>query len=176
MTQPHALDFPLGAIENGNVFAERLEASELECPAGRLCMSADWQEFRRCFDHLSNWALGKAPAPPSAEQGTPPPPSAPLKELLSEWLKTELGCIDCEHRGDPRYTHDAYWMRGAVELFIDKHRAVIDGWQSAELSTALSALQEARDAIADRHKRSDLQQTILIKKIDAALAKGKGEA
>lgn len=52
-----ALDVPMGAIENGRVFAERLETTGLECPAGDLRMCSDWQEFRRCFDFLAEWAI-----------------------------------------------------------------------------------------------------------------------
>ncbi len=50
-------DFPMGAIENGRVFADRLEQTGLECPAGDLRMCSDWTEFRRCFEWLANWAL-----------------------------------------------------------------------------------------------------------------------
>lgn len=52
-----ALDVPLGAIENGRAFADRLETTGLECPAGDLRMCSDWQEFRRCFDFLAEWAI-----------------------------------------------------------------------------------------------------------------------
>ena len=51
---------PTGAIENGRVFAERIEATGFECEAGRLSFSSDWQEFRRCFEHLAEWATNSA--------------------------------------------------------------------------------------------------------------------
>lgn len=50
-------DVPMGAIENGRVFADRLEAYPFECEAGNLNMCSDWQELRRCFEHLSEWAM-----------------------------------------------------------------------------------------------------------------------
>lgn len=52
--------FPMGAIENGRAFADRLEMTGLECPAGDIRMCSDWQEFRRCFDWLAQWALDHA--------------------------------------------------------------------------------------------------------------------
>ena len=50
-------EVPLGAIENGRAFADRLEAYPFECQAGNLNMCSDWQELRRCFEHLSEWAM-----------------------------------------------------------------------------------------------------------------------
>ncbi|MWM81285.1 DUF4752 domain-containing protein [Escherichia coli] len=50
-------DIPLGAIENGRAFAERLENYQFECEGGNLNMCSDWQEFRRCFEYLSEWAM-----------------------------------------------------------------------------------------------------------------------
>lgn len=54
-----ATDFPAGAIHNGRVHAERLEATGLECDAGSLQLCNDWVEFRRCFEHLAQWAEGQ---------------------------------------------------------------------------------------------------------------------
>ncbi|EHK2925358.1 hypothetical protein QC337_000099 [Escherichia coli] len=48
---------PLGAIENGRAFADRLENYHFECEGGNLNMCSDWQEFRRCFEYLSEWAM-----------------------------------------------------------------------------------------------------------------------
>lgn len=51
-------DVPLGAIENGRAFADRLENHyQFECDGGKLHMCSDWQEFRCCFEHLSEWAM-----------------------------------------------------------------------------------------------------------------------
>lgn len=50
-------DVPLGAIENGSAFADRLENYQFECEGGNLNMCSDWQEFRRCFEHLSEWVM-----------------------------------------------------------------------------------------------------------------------
>ncbi|EPD35919.1 hypothetical protein HMPREF9701_04952 [Delftia acidovorans CCUG 274B] len=52
-------DFPAGAIHNGRVHAGRLEATGLECDAGSLQLCNDWVEFRRCFEHLAQWAEGQ---------------------------------------------------------------------------------------------------------------------
>lgn len=50
-------DIPLGAIENGRAFADRLENYQFECEGGNLNMCSDWQEFRRCFEYLSEWVM-----------------------------------------------------------------------------------------------------------------------
>ncbi len=50
-------DAPLGAIENGRAFADRLENYQFECEGGNLNMCSDWQEFRCCFEYLSEWAM-----------------------------------------------------------------------------------------------------------------------
>lgn len=50
-------DAPLGAIENGRAFADRLENYQFECEGGNLNMCSDWQEFRRCLEYLSEWAM-----------------------------------------------------------------------------------------------------------------------
>ncbi|MFC4727480.1 hypothetical protein [Coralloluteibacterium thermophilus] len=53
-------DVPLGAIENGRAFADRLEVYPFESVGGDLRQCCDWHEFRRCFEHLAQWALGRA--------------------------------------------------------------------------------------------------------------------
>lgn len=50
-------EVPLGAIENGRAFADRLEAYPFECQGGNLSMCSDWQELIRCFEHLAEWAM-----------------------------------------------------------------------------------------------------------------------
>lgn len=58
-----ASDIPLGAIENGRMYVERIEQEGFECEAGRIDMCSDWQELRRCFEHLAGWALSQTAAP-----------------------------------------------------------------------------------------------------------------
>lgn len=60
-------DAPLGAIENGRAFAERLEAYPFECQGGNLNMCSDWQELLRCFEHLSEWAMRGQPETPATD-------------------------------------------------------------------------------------------------------------
>lgn len=50
-------DAPLDAIENGRVFADRLENYQFECEGGNLNMCSDWREFRRCLEYLSEWVM-----------------------------------------------------------------------------------------------------------------------
>ncbi|HHH6630521.1 TPA: hypothetical protein ACP2SW_000466 [Escherichia coli] len=58
---------PLGAIENGRAFAERLEAYPFECQGGNLNMCSDWQELRRCFEYLSEWAMHSQAETPATD-------------------------------------------------------------------------------------------------------------
>ncbi|MCK7169394.1 hypothetical protein [Enterobacter chengduensis] len=60
-------EVPLGAIENGRAFADRLEAYPFECEGGNLNMCSDWQEFRRCFEHLSEWAMHSRSETPATD-------------------------------------------------------------------------------------------------------------
>jgi len=51
------VEIPTGAIVNGAAFADRLERDyQFECQAGPLVNCSDYVEFRRCFDHLAQWA------------------------------------------------------------------------------------------------------------------------
>lgn len=61
------IEVPLGAIENGRAFADRLEAYPFECQGGDLNMCSDWQELRRCFDHLSEWAMHSQQETPATD-------------------------------------------------------------------------------------------------------------
>lgn len=54
--------FPTGAIVNGRVLADRLEAYPFESQGGDLRLCSDWVEFRRCFEHLAEWVGSRAPA------------------------------------------------------------------------------------------------------------------
>jgi Lar family restriction alleviation protein len=54
--QPH--DFPMGAIENGKAFIERLEANYRFEDDGRpLARNAEWDELKRCFDYMADYLL-----------------------------------------------------------------------------------------------------------------------
>ncbi|ELZ5576463.1 hypothetical protein U0H08_002137 [Escherichia coli] len=58
---------PLGAIENGRAFADRLENYQFECEGGNLNMCSDWQEFRRCFEYLSEWVMHSQTEQPATD-------------------------------------------------------------------------------------------------------------
>ncbi|KVP90738.1 hypothetical protein WJ95_09550 [Burkholderia ubonensis] len=39
-------------------------------------------------------------------------PAAPADEhSVFDWLRNQISAVDCWHRGDPSYEHDAYWMK-----------------------------------------------------------------
>jgi hypothetical protein len=75
---------------------------------------------RQAVDEAVKILEASAPKAPQQVSNTP------QDDPLSGWLVTEISAIDCEYRGDPSYTHDAYWMREAVIGFIEKHKSVID--------------------------------------------------
>jgi len=56
-TEQQPIEIPVGAIENGRAFAERLEMYGFECEGGNILNCSDWQEFRQCFNHLAEWAF-----------------------------------------------------------------------------------------------------------------------
>ena len=56
-TEQQPIEIPVGAIENGMAFAERLEMYGFECEGGNILNCSDWQEFRQCFNHLAEWAF-----------------------------------------------------------------------------------------------------------------------
>ncbi|MEB7290529.1 hypothetical protein NEN27_02955 [Escherichia coli] len=70
---------PLGAIENGRAFADRLENYQFECEGGNLNMCSDWQEFRRCFEYLSEWVMHSQTEHPATD--------AFLAELLAHGVE-----------------------------------------------------------------------------------------
>jgi hypothetical protein len=82
-------------------------------------MFAVAEETRKAVAELEAM-LAAAPKAPQQVSNTP------QDDPLSGWLVTEISAIDCEYRGDPSYTHDAYWMREEVIGFIEKHKSVID--------------------------------------------------
>lgn len=112
-------EVPLGAIENGRAFADRLEAYPFECQAGNLNMCSDWQELRRCFEHLSEWAMHGQSETPATDRIVAGIKADAQSEVI-EWLDAEITALDTMYRGDPSYEHDAYWMKsevlGVVEL------------------------------------------------------------
>lgn len=46
---------------------------------------------------------------------------------IIEWLDTELSAIDSVYRGDPSYTHDAYWMKCEVQDLLESARKAFCG-------------------------------------------------
>ncbi|HAV8339507.1 TPA: hypothetical protein JLV25_001148 [Escherichia coli] len=72
-------DIPLGAIENGRAFADRLENYQFECEGRNLNMCSDWQEFRRCFEYLSEWVMHSQTEHPATD--------AFLAELLAHGVE-----------------------------------------------------------------------------------------
>ena len=60
-------DRPLGAVENGAVFMDRIERDyEFSCEAGSLNLCSDWIEFRRCFEVMADYIRHKSTSPASA--------------------------------------------------------------------------------------------------------------
>lgn len=80
-------EVPLGAIENGRAFADRLAAYPFECQGGNLSMCSDWQELICCFEHLAEWAMHG--------QDETPATSAFLAEVrasgIDQWIASRDG-------------------------------------------------------------------------------------
>lgn len=58
--------FPSGAIHNGRVLADRLEQYGFDTDPGTLSTSPEWQDLRRCFECLAEWAENH-PSPASGQ-------------------------------------------------------------------------------------------------------------
>ena len=57
-----APEFPLGAIENGRAFMDRVEHNyDFQSEGGPLGMCSDWLDARNCFEHLALWATAANP-------------------------------------------------------------------------------------------------------------------
>jgi hypothetical protein len=53
---------PVGAIENGREFIRRLEEHyTFECDGGPLRLCVEWDELKRCFEHLAQYAAAPKP-------------------------------------------------------------------------------------------------------------------
>lgn len=80
-------DIPLGAIENGIAFADRLENYQFECEGGNLNMCSDWQEFRRCFEYLSEWAMHSQTEHPATDAFMAEVRAQAFNDLCSAFVK-----------------------------------------------------------------------------------------
>ena len=52
------------------------------------------------------------------------------QEPSREWwgsLIADISAIDCVHRGDPSYAHDAYWLRERVMQMFEQRRDALPG-------------------------------------------------
>lgn len=78
-------EVPLGAIENGRAFADRLETYPFECEGGNLSMCTDWQELRRCFDHLSEWAMHNRSETPDTDAFIAEQRAQGVEQLANAW-------------------------------------------------------------------------------------------
>ncbi|ROT45054.1 hypothetical protein [Pusillimonas sp. NJUB218] len=131
-------DLPAGAIENGRAFADRLETDySFECQGGPLRNCSDWQEFRRCFEYLAEWAAGRAPQPAEPIAWPEMPPSKGQSQVLFEdgyaegWAK----CIDMCKAAVKAYREyepvSPSATRADFELWAKSHGCLpLDEWDS----------------------------------------------
>lgn len=87
-------EVPMGAIENGRAFADRLEAYQFECQGGNLNMCSDWQELRHCFEHLSEWALHGQPETPATDDFLSELRASAIEELMEKSLWDTVNCLN----------------------------------------------------------------------------------
>jgi hypothetical protein len=59
-----------------------------------------------------------------------------------EWLEAEISAVDCWHRGDPSYEHDAHWMKDKA-LRLVREAAKIFGARSAASPVSGAARDKA---------------------------------
>ncbi|ENE3330443.1 hypothetical protein ABNB29_000099 [Escherichia coli] len=102
---------PLGAIENGRAFADRLENYQFECEGGNLNMCSDWQEFRRCFEYLSEWAMHSQTEHPATD--------AFLAEIERKAIRKFINSIEHILR-DKLSPYDTEEMLEAMRIFLEE--------------------------------------------------------
>jgi len=79
-----------GAIENGRVYADKLEADyNFECEAGPLRMCSDWVEFRRCFE----WLCENITAPQPQPKQEPEAHGATHRQPITGGLYKQIGGV-----------------------------------------------------------------------------------
>jgi hypothetical protein len=101
-------EVPLGAIENGRAFADRLEAYPFECQGGNLRMCSDWQELRRCLEHLSEWAMHGKSETPSTD--------AALAAIQAQGVEKAAAALDALSAQSASATTQANFRAAAVYL------------------------------------------------------------
>jgi hypothetical protein len=138
-------DIPFGAIENGRAFMDRVENHyDFTCEAGPLVSCYEWQEARRCFEHLALWASNAAlshPAPdvPGAEEvesiGRKPVNTNDLRDMASEFRGTTFTemVIEAANQLDNTRT-ERNILRAELDAAREELRQKGDGWQ--DISTA----------------------------------------
>ncbi|HCN5083002.1 TPA: hNH endonuclease [Escherichia coli] len=104
-------DAPLGAIENGRAFADRLENYQFECEGGNLNMCSDWQEFRRCFEYLSEWVMHSQTEHPATD--------AFLAEIERKAIRKFINSIEHILR-DKLSPYDTEEMLEAMRIFLEE--------------------------------------------------------
>ncbi|EPE0496620.1 TPA: hypothetical protein KHV26_003510 [Escherichia coli] len=102
---------PLGAIENGRAFADRLENYQFECEGGNLNMCSDWQEFRRCFEYLSEWAMHSQTEHPATD--------AFLAEIERKAIRKFINSIEHILR-DKLSPYDTEEMLETMRIFLEE--------------------------------------------------------
>ncbi len=130
-------EFPLGAIENGRAFMDRVEHQyDFTCEAGPLASCYEWQEARRCFEYLASWANQVALSHPASD--------VPGAEEV-EAIRRRHEAAERNNRWDDieRYGDDAHADRATLLAFVDSLKF------KAEISVASSDLDEmrAREAV-----------------------------
>ncbi|MBH3213194.1 hypothetical protein [Serratia marcescens] len=101
-------EVPLGAIENGRAFADRLEAYPFECQGGNLSMCSDWQELIRCFEHLSEWAMRSKSETPATD--------AALAAIQAQGVEKSAAALDALSAQSASATTQGNFRAAAVYL------------------------------------------------------------
>jgi len=81
-TQEPDQAFPMGAIENGRAFIDRLEAHySFEDDGRSLASNVEWDELKRCFEYMSDYLVTR---PVCATGSAPPSPASVTRPSESQ--------------------------------------------------------------------------------------------
>lgn len=85
-------DAPLGAIENGRVFLQRLsDHYDFNCEAGSLVNCSDYQEAVRCFEFIAQWISGLSTLAPSPRAQALEEIRAIAEKQKAYWFEKQKG-------------------------------------------------------------------------------------
>lgn len=145
-----AADAPLGAVENGRVFLQRLvDHYDFQCEAGGLANCSDYHEAVRCFEAMAEWIYHHAPAARSGAVKVKP------LEWVRGWMnaeaQTDIGLYQIAYRRDGSFE----WCFGIKKEWASSWDAAKEAAQADYERRILAALEPAEPATDAERKWPD---------------------